>query len=573
MNKSTTSLYTDQQAAELIAQIPLMMAESEVLKARNVAPTIDQRLAISCVLWDFVAKKERIVYGGHALNAALLRVSPADAIYPSRRSATDPMADCHFPDIEFYSPDPVADVVEICRRLYVAGHKYVQGKEAAHAGTFTVSVEFVRVCDVTYVPQSLHKAIPTIEYAREGRNDRLVMIDPSFSMLDYLRMLSDPFSSHWKLDKMIPRMILVDRFFPMPFVNADEDDSQRMMTKKKNRPELLDNNATNRVDELTEAVRTSVQTWLAARPTTVAVGQDALAYFEKAAAAAVSAINSDGVENPDVDGVENPDDDVPVAVVVNESESDTKKKNNDDNDNDDNHRSRNRNRNRRNADYNGGGDGHHVTVLSLDFEHDVVDFSLDYSTVIVKTKERHPLLDLLGRSATMYLANKVTVTLIDFRHKSIPIVDADPAACGMRIASFAYTLMISLGQRFGAEASRLFAEERHHAAVCGRLLRARSKFLADTGSTTVDRWTPFRDVGTQFLGVPASPMRRHMLDADQRRAKAASSKHRRMPHEREPQVWFTFDPSKSQQQQPQYVFPTIDGSLVRNANELVLTLI
>ena len=75
-----------------------------------------------------MSNKGRKAYGGYALNAAILAVSPQDAIYDA---ASPP------PDVEFYSPDPVGDVVDICKRLHAEGHEYVQGKEAVHDGTWT----------------------------------------------------------------------------------------------------------------------------------------------------------------------------------------------------------------------------------------------------------------------------------------------------------------------------------------------------------------------------------------------------------------------------------------------------
>ena len=488
-------MYTDQQAAALIAAVPAMMAESEALRALYVAPTMNQRCAISTVIWDFVARRGRKVYGGHALNAALLKVSPADAIYTSSSQG--------FPDVEFYSPDPASDVVEICRALSLAGHKYVQGKEAAHAGTFTVSVEFVRVCDVTYVPPNVYAFVPVVEYVEPPRvveyvePPRIVqMIEPSFSTVDYLRMLSDPFTSHWKLDKMIPRLMLVQRLFPLPFLMDDLSVPEHHRQEKNAIPGTKKN-----VDH--------VRAWFAARPGTVAVGQDALAYYETLAFGPPS-----------------------------DPESRKQQQHH-----------------------------HHVTVTSANFDGDVVDFALGFNEHVQRTRERHPLIDVVGRTATLYLSESTTVTIIDAMQRAVPAVAIDPAT-GMRVGSFAYVLLVSLGQKFAADVHRSESESKHHAAVSARLVTARTKFLLETGTTTVDRASPFRDVGLMYVGAPVSTMRKHMEDADRRRARVQKS--RRMPHEREPQVWFTYDPSKPNSKSPaKYVYPVCDGSIVRNDERIL----
>ena len=197
-------LYSDADEAAVVAAMPKLMQEAEMLRSRHVAPTTTARRAIIDVILSFVRTNGRKVYGGYALNAAVSAVSPTNAFY-----SCDPDADP--PDIEFYSPDPVADVCELCRTLHAAGHEYVQGKEAMHHGTFTISVEFVRMCDITYVPACTYDHLPTTTDAAEGVD----VIAPSFAMIDLLRVVCDPFTSHWRLDRMFSRLCLLQRLFPL----------------------------------------------------------------------------------------------------------------------------------------------------------------------------------------------------------------------------------------------------------------------------------------------------------------------------------------------------------------------
>ena len=198
-------LYSPDDESAMIARVPEMMRAAEEMRSTHVAPTKLQRAAIADIIWNFVRRRARKIYGGHALNAAILEIEPGSAIY-----APD---ECH--DIEFYSPDPISDVVELCNHIFIDGHRFVQGREAAHHGTFTISVEFTRVCDVTYAPKKVYDSIPQRLYAASPGIDPLPMIDPAFAIIDHLKILADPFTSYWKLDRMMPRIMLTQRLFPL----------------------------------------------------------------------------------------------------------------------------------------------------------------------------------------------------------------------------------------------------------------------------------------------------------------------------------------------------------------------
>ena len=194
-----TCIYNPSDAAVLGARVEQMMAEAEDLKANHVAPTKKERYAIFLTVLELVRTRGRKIYGGHALNAALMQKN-IRPIYTGLAGE----------DVEFYSPDPIADIKELCDRLYVNNHRYVQGKEAQHHGTFTISVQFTRVCDVSFVPQRVFDAIPTF-----AMGDNMMGVTPSHALIDHLRILTDPFTSYWKLDKQLPRMLQIQEHFPL----------------------------------------------------------------------------------------------------------------------------------------------------------------------------------------------------------------------------------------------------------------------------------------------------------------------------------------------------------------------
>eukprot|EP00798_Chlamydomonas_sp_ICE-L_P002749 gene2749-12619_t len=90
--------------------------------------------------------------------------------------------------------DGGGDVAELCMTLS-RNHEFVRGKEAQHDSTFSISIEFVRMCDVTFVPESIYHKIPCVKAVPKSK-----VVHPQFAKLDIMNMLCDPFNSHWRLE-------------------------------------------------------------------------------------------------------------------------------------------------------------------------------------------------------------------------------------------------------------------------------------------------------------------------------------------------------------------------------------
>jgi hypothetical protein len=526
----TLLMYTPDEEASLTQAIPRLMREAELAKRLYVAPTVHQRVAVLDNILDYVAQRGRKVYGGFALNAVLLEVSPADAIYADNAAAA------LVPDVEFYSPDPVSDVVHLCDRLHAAGHRRVQGREAAHSGTFTVTVEFTRVCDITHVPPVVYDAVPTRPVTHHGLYRPLVLraVEPSFALIDLLRLLCDPFTSHWKLDRMLPRLLLVQRLFPIDGAGdgagadkgdgagagdgADADKGKgrgrggvgrggggRGAPASRSNPEL----ALAHSAALEAAVA-----WAAARGSCASIAEHACRFYTACAP--------------------------PPSPPLPPAEEEPRQQ---------------------------------LTLVSCDHRNDlesllgVVDAALATATaaaaapvtVTVTVQEFYPILDVVGarvvvRVAVHGVGSVIVATLIGSLGKAVPV--AGRADDGVLVAGFAYVLMTSLAL------SALQRGTKHAAATHRRVVRdllaarARARDAAGAGagagagappSPVLDVASPFRDVGLSYIGQPVTDMSVHMDAADARRARGSGA---RMPSA---DVWFTYDPSRNSnvRQQPQ----------------------
>jgi hypothetical protein len=212
-------MWRDQDVSAMIASAPALMSRAAALRHRAVQPNLSVRAAVQSEVLKLVAERGRKVYGGYALNAALIERIPSASFYNDDAGCGDQDGAVGVaPDIEFYSPDPVGDAMELCDRLYAQGMRYVQAREAMHHHTFTVSVHFVRLCDITYMPPALYGAVPVLEVPAGGGfggSIRVNAVHPHFALVDMLRILTDPHTSWWRLDKALARTALLQQHFPL----------------------------------------------------------------------------------------------------------------------------------------------------------------------------------------------------------------------------------------------------------------------------------------------------------------------------------------------------------------------
>ena len=131
-------------------------------------------------------------------------------------------------DIEFYSPEPVIDLVNLCNELHGKEYKFVRGESAQHNETYTLYVNQLGYCDISYMPKFLTYKMPTIKI-----NDVLIS-DPKFILIDILRQYNDPMTSYWRVKKNLLRANILLSHYPLQtkgkFIKEKIDDStQRML--------------------------------------------------------------------------------------------------------------------------------------------------------------------------------------------------------------------------------------------------------------------------------------------------------------------------------------------------------
>jgi len=182
---------------------PKMMKKIETKKLMEMEPTLNEIIQVYSIIIEYIKSNKRKIYGGYALNKLLIAKNPALAIYDESDT----------PDIEFYSPDPVGDLVKLCDKLHEAGFKYVNGQEAQHKETYSLFVNYQLYCDISYMPANIYNKTRFIQM--DGFN----LIHPWFMAIDFFRMFTDPMISYWRLEKHFARYLKLQKTYPLPLIS------------------------------------------------------------------------------------------------------------------------------------------------------------------------------------------------------------------------------------------------------------------------------------------------------------------------------------------------------------------
>lgn len=196
------SLYTEKDSQLLVEKVDEIVKNADEISSKIVKPTVDDLWNIIFTVRDFVKEKKRKIYGGFALNKLIEDVQPSDKFYSDD--------DIKSWDIDFYSPDPIGDAKAIANRLFAKGFRYVQAREAQHDETYKVFAETNDCADISYVPKNIYNKMPFKEV------NGLYLTGPHFMMIDYFRVMTDPLTSYFRLEKTFTRLCLMLKHYPLP---------------------------------------------------------------------------------------------------------------------------------------------------------------------------------------------------------------------------------------------------------------------------------------------------------------------------------------------------------------------
>jgi hypothetical protein len=229
--------------------------EAERKRLEVFEPTKTERDGYRNVIFDFLKKTKRKLYGGEGQNQLIKAKDPKDAIY----------GELVYRDIEFYSPDPIRDCIALCDELYSKGYKHVQSREADHPETFKIFVNFEETCDISYVPRNIYNRIPYEEV------NGMWITSPSFMFINVLRVMTDMLSSVYRVEKDMERGYLMQKHYPMHQIrHAPSIESP---------------------DKTTVKYRENILQWCTGRESTVQIGEFGCFYYENRKLASASEVH------------------------------------------------------------------------------------------------------------------------------------------------------------------------------------------------------------------------------------------------------------------------------------------
>jgi hypothetical protein len=180
---------------------------------------------IITIVEDFLKKKSLICYGGTAINNIL----PIDEQFYNK--------EVEVPDYDFFSTDALRDAKELADIYFKLGFADVEAKSGQHQGTYKVFVNYMPVADITLLPKTVYNAI---------KKDALRVGGILYAPPNYLRMsmyleLSRPAGDTSRWEKVLKRLTLLNKHFPVTDVNCNSVEFQREMENKTEEDHIYDN--------------------------------------------------------------------------------------------------------------------------------------------------------------------------------------------------------------------------------------------------------------------------------------------------------------------------------------------
>jgi hypothetical protein len=194
-------MYREEDLKAILDNIDKITDKAKDKKLETLDPKRKEIHEIYKIIKEFIKKKNRIIYGGYAQNALIKKKKLDDMFYK----------EVDMPDIEFYSPEPIKDLFELCDILYKKNYPHVEGREGVHNETYKIFVNFKDggYCDITYMPKNIYDNMRTSEI--EGMR----MIHPYFIYTDAYRVYTDPITSYYRLQKAFNRFEMLMKHYPI----------------------------------------------------------------------------------------------------------------------------------------------------------------------------------------------------------------------------------------------------------------------------------------------------------------------------------------------------------------------
>jgi hypothetical protein len=196
-----------------ILRLAVDKAEENIAKRVVSSPEIK---SIVEIVENFIKKKNLICYGGTAINNILPK---QDQFYNK---------EMEIPDYDFFSFNALNDAKELADIYYKNGFTDVEAKSGQHHGTYKVFVNFIPIADITYLPKEIFQSIKMESIRVAG----ILYAPPNYLRMGMFLELSRPAGDTSRWEKVLKRITLLNKHYPLTTKNCDEIDFQREFENK-----------------------------------------------------------------------------------------------------------------------------------------------------------------------------------------------------------------------------------------------------------------------------------------------------------------------------------------------------
>ena len=204
-----------------ILRVAIDKAEKQLGKDVVNSP---ETIKIVNIVENFLRRKKLVAYGGTAINSILPK---EDQFYNM---------EYELPDYDFFTPNALNDAKELCDIYVKEGFVEVEAKNGVHEGTYKVYVNFMPVADVTYLHKDIFNAIKKDAIRVAG----IYYAPPNFLRMSMYLELSRPAGEISRWEKVLKRLTLLNKNYPLKAHNCGEVDFERRMEDRTNVDEIYE---------------------------------------------------------------------------------------------------------------------------------------------------------------------------------------------------------------------------------------------------------------------------------------------------------------------------------------------
>ena len=207
-----------------LAILRMAVDQAEEKMGRRVVNSDDVQKIID-IVEEFIRRKKLVCYGGTAINNIL---PEEDRFYNK---------EVEVPDYDFFTQNALNDAKELADIYYKKGFLDVEAKSGQHHGTYKVFVNYMAVADITHIPKEIYNVLKRDAISVDG----ILYAPPNFLRMSMYLELSRPAGDISRWEKVLKRLSLLNKNYPITDINCNEIDFQREMENRENEDKIYEN--------------------------------------------------------------------------------------------------------------------------------------------------------------------------------------------------------------------------------------------------------------------------------------------------------------------------------------------